>query len=114
MKEKNIALWVILSIVTCGIAGLIWFVEITNDAATANEDAQMNGGTALLLSIVTCGIYTIYWYYKMGKEIYEAQMKNNMNARDNSVLYLILGLVGLGIVSYCLIQSDLNELAQQA
>lgn len=34
-----------------------------------------------------------------------------MNASDNSVLYLILAVLGLGIVNYCLIQSDLNDFA---
>ena len=30
---------------------------------------------------------------------------------NNSVLYLVLSLFGLGIVNYCLIQSDLNKLS---
>lgn len=65
----------------------------------------------ILLSIITCGIYGLYWNYKMGKELYEAKCKKGMNASDNSVLYLILAVLGLGIVNYCLIQSDLNDFA---
>lgn len=111
MAKKNIALCIILSIVTCGIYGIIWFIEITNDAARANEDSSLNGGTAFLLTILTCGIYSYYWNYKMGKELFEAKQKRDMNANDNSVLYLILALFGLSIVNYCLIQSDLNDMA---
>ena len=65
----------------------------------------------IILSIVTFGIYGLYWNYKMGKELYEAKCKKGMNASDNSVLYLILAVLGLGIVNYCLIQSDLNDFA---
>ena len=31
---------------------------------------------------------------------------------DNSILYLILGLIGLGIVGDCMLQNDLNKLAE--
>lgn len=48
----------------------------------------------------------------MGKELYEAKTKKGLQASDNSILYLILSIIGLGIVNYCLIQSDLNDLAK--
>lgn len=67
---------------------------------------------AFLFTLVTCGIYTFYWNYKMGKELYEAKTKKGLQASDNSILYLILSIIGLGIVNYCLIQSDLNDLAK--
>ena len=31
IQQKNIALCIILSIVTCGIYGLIWFVKLTDE-----------------------------------------------------------------------------------
>ena len=111
MTKKNIAVCIILSIVTCGIYGIIWFIEMTNDTARANENKNLNGGTAFLLTLLTCGIYSFYWNYKIGKEIYEAQQKKNLPAKDNSTLYLILSIIGLQIVNYCLIQSDLNNMA---
>ncbi len=37
--------------------------------------------------------------------------KRGVAIADNSVLYLVLSIVGLGIVNYCLIQSDLNKFA---
>ena len=48
----------------------------------------------------------------MGKEIYNAKLTRNMPASDQSVLYLVLSLLGLGIVNYCLMQNELNELAK--
>lgn len=112
IKEKNIVTCILLSIITCGIYGIVWFVNMTDDAAYANEDHNLSGGKAFLFTLITCGIYGIYWNYKMGKELYEAKTKKGLNASDNSVLYLILSIIGLGIVNYCLIQSDLNDLAK--
>lgn len=112
MKDRNIVVCVLLSIFTCGIYGIIWFVSLTNDAARANNDTNFSGGKAVLFTLLTCGIYSIYWNYKMGKEIYEAKCARNMQASDQSILYLVLVLVGLGIVNYCLMQNELNELAK--
>lgn len=111
MEKRNIAVNIILTIVTCGIYGLVWFVQMTDDAANASDDHSMSGGVALLLTIVTCGIYRIYWAYKMGKLLSQAADNKGITITDNSVLYLILEILGLNIVNCCLIQSDLNRLA---
>lgn len=65
---------------------------------------------SVILSIVTCNIYGIYWAYKMGQTMSVTQQKNRLPAKDNSVLYLVLQIIGLGIVNYILIQSDLNAI----
>lgn len=111
MKQRNIALCILYSIITCGIYGIIWFVQITDDAARAGGDDKMSGGMAFLLTLVTCGIYSFYWAYRMGKLVAQAQENKGVRVSDNSILYLVLQLFGLGIVNYCLIQSDLNQLA---
>lgn len=114
IKERNIALCIVLSIITCGIYGIIWFVGMTDDAVKVSngKEYSTSGGTAFLLNLITCGIYSWYWYFKMGKSLYVAEAEKSNTASDNSVLYLILGLFGLGIVSYCLIQSNLNKFAK--
>ena len=111
IRERNIATNILLSIFTCGIYAIVWFITLTDDASMASEDSTMSGATALLLTIVTCGIYGIYWNYKMGKLLYTAKENAGLRATDNSILYLILSLVGLGLVNYCLMQSELNDIA---
>lgn len=112
LQEKNIATNIILSIITCGIYGIIWFIQMNDDANLISDDNnKTSGGMALLLTIVTCGIYYIYWSYMMGQKLYNAGQKYNKNIADNSVVYLILSIFGLGIVSECLIQNDLNKFA---
>lgn len=68
---------------------------------------------AFVLTLITCGIYGFYWAYQMGRKIYDYSVKNNMALSDNSVLYIILQLLGLGIVNYCLMQNDLNTIAER-
>ncbi len=112
IQKRDIVLAIVLSIVTCGIYGLYWFVVLTDDANRISEDDTTSGGISLLLTIITCGIYGIYWSYKMGKKIYDAGQNYNKNIPDNSILYLILSLFGFSIINYCLIQSDLNKFSE--
>lgn len=74
-------------------------------------DQTLSGGKAFLFTLITCGIYSYYWVYKMAKASVVAKSNRGMYADDNSVLYVILQLFGLGIVNYCLIQNDLNSIA---
>lgn len=40
MRERNIAVAIILTIVTCGIYGIYWFIVLTDDARLASGDQQ--------------------------------------------------------------------------
>ena len=111
MRERSIAVSIILSIVTCGIYGIYWFICLTNETEVVSDNRTMSsGGVAFLLTLITCGIYGLYWAYQMGKMLMEAKAKNNLNATDNSIVYLILQLLGFGIINYALMQNDLNEI----
>ena len=113
VEKRDIALAIVLSFITCGIYSIYWFVVLTNDVKTVAEDNDLaSGGVAFLLTLITCGIYGIYWAYKMGELVKKAQEKKKVPVSDNAVLYLILQLLGLGIVNYALIQSDLNNMAK--
>ena len=113
IKERNIVVAILLSFLTCGIYGIYWFIVLTDDASRANEDPNFTGVKAFLFTLITCGIYGFYWNYKIGKEMYEANQKNGINSSDNSALYLIISIFGLSIITYCLVQSELNEIARK-
>ena len=67
IQQRNIAVCIILSIVTCGIYGIYWFIVLSNDTNTvSNAQNATSGGVAFLLSLVTCNIYGLYWAYKQG------------------------------------------------
>lgn len=113
VKNRSIALCIVLSIITCGIYGIYWLVCLVDDLNVASgRTGDTSGGMVFLLSLVTCGIYGIYWMYKAGEKVaYIKQRSTGEVDSSSSVLYLILGILGFGIVVYALIQSELNKVA---
>ena len=106
IQPRNLVTAIILSLVTCGIYAIYWFVKLTDEMnRLSGNEKDTTGGMAFLLSIVTCGIYTIYWAYKMGEKSDKVTGKSSSNA----VLYLVLSLVGLSIVVYALLQDAINK-----
>ncbi|MFC5468977.1 DUF4234 domain-containing protein [Cohnella suwonensis] len=105
------ALAIVLTIITCGIYGIYWFIVMTNDVGRLSGDSSFTGGKHFLLTIVTCGIWSFIWAYQVGKQVAEAQRQRGLAVTDNSVLYLILNFIGLSIVTYALVQSDVNKMA---
>ena len=111
LKSRNIALCIILSIVTCGIYMWYWIVVLTDDTnQIAGEAGDTSGVMALVLSIVTCGIYGMYWAYKRGEKIDKAHQNRGEAASNGGVLYLILYIFG-GIIALALIQNEVNKFA---
>ena len=109
IQQRNIAVCIILSIVTCGIYGIYWFIVLSNDTNTvSNAENATSGG---VLSLITCNIYGLYWAYKQGEKIDKAKTDRGIPSSNSGVIYLILCFVGLGIVAEALMQNELNSLA---
>ena len=79
IKERNIVVCIILSIITCGIYGIYWLVCMVNDVnVAADTPNDTSGGVVFLLSIITCNIYFWFWCYKAGEKIQLAQQKRGL------------------------------------
>jgi len=113
IHRRNIAVAIILSIITCGIYMFYWIYCISRDLIIASRNPNDTPpGTVILLSFLTCGIYLYYWFYKSAGSLCAARMYARGNAGENSaVLYLILAIFGFSIVSMALIQNELNSIA---
>lgn len=106
IQERNIAIAVILSIVTCGLYGIYWMIKLNDEINQICGDTHANsGGMVFLFTLITCGIYGWYWMYKMGEKCDQIKGVNG----SSGILYLILGIFGLGIVNYCLMQDTINK-----
>ena len=104
IKNRNIVVAILLSIVTCGIYGLYWIYA-------AVKDAQKVTGEADLLVLILCFFLPFVGFYMLEKKFAEACAAKGIEHSDNSILYLILGLVGLSIVDLIMVQNELNKLA---
>ena len=111
-SKKSVGVSILLSIVTCGIYAWVWFYQLLTTLYSQNNQPN-NAAMDIVLSFVTCGIYFIYMMYKIGK--LESGMHHNLGLppKDDSVLYLILSIFGLAIVVYAIVQSNINNIADQ-
>ncbi len=103
-NKSTIVVKIILSIVTFGIYGIIWFYNI-NEEANKRYPSEYNMPfvKGLILSIVTCGIYNWIWQMKLGKAY------TPMFGKDQSMIFLVLAIFGLTIVNMVLIQIELDN-----
>lgn len=110
MYKRNIPLYIILSIVTCGLFSLYWQAQLANDTNILMEDHNgFSGGVVVLLSIITCGLYGLYWLYITGSKIDSKKSESGYGSNGLAIIAVILGLFGLGIVAYAILQNELNQ-----
>ena len=112
--NRNIILCIVLSFVTCGIYGIYWMIKLNDEINLLDGTPDdTSGGMVFLLTLITCGIYSFFWMYKMGGKVdnIKAGMGNASGSMQSSVLFLILNLLGLGIVNYCLMQDTINKVS---
>ncbi|MEG1495143.1 MAG: DUF4234 domain-containing protein [Bacilli bacterium] len=111
IQKRDVATNLLLTLITCGIYGIFWLISITNETAIVNKNQTTSAGMTILLTVLTCGIYSIYWNYKTAQLIYETEQERNIVASNNAIVCLILSLFGLDLVSYCILQSELNRIS---
>ena len=113
ITQRNIAVAIVLSFITCGIYMLYWIYCLVTDLNLASGEVDdTSGGTVVLLDIVTCSIYMLYWFYKAGGKVNQIHYLDD-KPQDSSLglLYLLLSLFGFSIVTIALIQNELNKVA---
>lgn len=110
VKERNIALCIIFTLITCGIYGIYWFIVLTDEMNAASGENGTSGILSFVLVPITCGIYGLYWAYKMGEKVDALQARNGHSTGNSGILYLIVYLFG-GIITYALLQNELNKVA---
>ena len=115
-ERREPGLVLLFTILTCWIYYLWWLYTVSREMQEFLGESDVSPGTELLLNVLTCGFYNIYWDYKCGKKIVEMQARVGLPRSDNSVLYLVLDLLGvggfggLGLLCPALQQAQLNEI----
>lgn len=107
--RRSVPTCVILSIVTCGLYMLYWFVCVSLVGDAVTEEYGPGGGMSLLLTIITCGIYGVYWGWKMGDKLDASRARHGVVPGSFAILFLLLNLFGLSVVTLAIMQSELNH-----
>lgn len=106
IKQRNIVVCILLTLITCGIYGIYWVIMLAKEAVSVKDPADN-----AVLEIVLMILLPFVGIFLTEKKFAEGCAERGVAHNDNSVLYLILGLIGLGIVGICMLQNDLNKLA---
>lgn len=106
LENRSIAKCIILTIITCGIYGIYWAYKMGTEAAKV-KDVNDTG----MLEALLCIFLPFIGFFLAEKKFAEGCQAMGYPHEDKSIMYLILGVIGLGIVDYCVMQSELNKLA---
>lgn len=106
----NIVTCVLLSIVTLGIYYIFWEYQLVKGLKALKNDESRCTGEILCLIFVP--FYNLYWWYTRGQSVQEEFSKRNYSSSGNGIVYLILGLFGLGIISAAIMQKDFNSISE--
>ena len=106
IKQRNLVTCILLTLVTCGIYGIYWVVMLAREAVSVKDPQD-----SAILEIVLMLFLPFLGVFLVEKKFAEGCAAKGIPHTDNSILYLILDLVGLGIVSICMLQNDLNKVA---
>ena len=110
MQPRNIVVYVLLSIVTCGIWGIVWYFQLGSDIAAIRGDGKPSPLKDFLLTLLTCGIWSLYVAYQWPTLLQEPLRARGKYVDPNlPVLSLVLGIFGFHIVGMVLMQQLVND-----
>ncbi len=118
--DRNIVMYILLSIITCGIYSYYFIYKMADDVnEMCKADGKKTSGLLMfiLLSFVTCGFYAYYWYYTLGNRLAENAPRYGLSFTENGtsvLLWCIVGLLLCGIGPYVamhILMKNTNALA---
>ena len=96
--NRSLIMYILLSLVTCGIYGYYFIYSIARDVnIMCRDDGEKTGGLLafILLNFVTCGFYGLYWEYKLGNRLAANGPRYGVAFQENGTTVLLWYLVGM-------------------
>jgi hypothetical protein len=116
IKRREVPIFIILSIVTCGIYTIIWMFGVIKD--TNKMYAAFGEQTEIEHPLIPALIGSIYWMYYNGNKMKRVGEKRGiMIAEDGAkyLLFILLGFVTCSITYYIIMAKfigNFNALAE--
>ena len=95
--DRSLVMYILLSLITCGIYSLYFIYSIAKDMNVICQDDGKNTTGLLmfiLLSIVTCGFYALYWEYSLCNRMAANAPRYGMSFQETGTTLLLWYLVG--------------------
>jgi hypothetical protein len=102
--DRSLLMYILLTLVTCGIYGWIFIYELAKDVnQMCQEDGDKVGGLGayIFLSLITCGIYSWYWMYKVQNRLNAAGPRYGVQIPENGTTVILWYVVGMLICAIC-------------
>jgi len=121
IQRRDLIKLILLSIITCGIYGIIFwyrYAEDMNVVCQGDGEHTQNYIVVILLSIITCGIYQFIFFYRIGNRLARNAPRYGLAFNEDGMtilLWEILGsfLCGLGmLVSWHIMIKNMNALGE--
>lgn len=109
LRNRSPAIVLILTLITCGLYGLVWMWQVGNELKEELRLSDQNPGLDVVLTILTATIWGYVVVYRYARQTAEAQSRAGVPPNDLSLAAVILAVVGLWFVSFALLQIELNK-----
>lgn len=94
MPERSVAFVIVVSLITCGIYSLIWFVKTKREMVDMGADIP----TAWLIIVPFANIYWM-WKWSGGVDLVTEQLpRGRMTQPIAFLLILVLDIIGIAII----------------
>ena len=103
---RNIAVCIILSLVTCGIYNVYWQYKQMESVNDMLQEERYSFLRWFLFTLLTCGLYHIYHEYRLSTDIAKTLGRDPGN---DGLIAILLSVFGLSIVVDAIQQSQINE-----
>ena len=112
VSQRNIGLWLLLSMVTCGVCAIVWFIMLIRDLNTCSKQEQKTSvGMVILYTIFSCGLYLSFWHYKAGDQVNNAKEACDLPVNPNAgIIFLLVSIVSAPL-ALALVQNEVNMVA---
>lgn len=105
---RNLVGMVLLMVFTLGIYFLYWVYE-TTEYANRDRSEPYHSPVAQLLLVMFVPYYELYWFYKTSKKLTHIGEPVEV-FNDNSIVTLVLGIVGLDFIGAIVLQDQINRI----
>src|SRR5262245_47889445 len=108
-ERRDIMMTLLLFFLTCGFYGLYLQYKMGSEINQHQGKNRINPGVDLLLLFLTCGLWGWYVLYKYPRELEDTIRGEGGTTGDLAVPCLLFAFFGLHIVSFMILQGELNK-----
>jgi len=108
-KNRSVALVIILTIVTCGIYGLVWYWQSMNELYKAGGKSIGNLDPIIQFILLFFYVGEIFFAINAADNLNEVRAQRGLPAKDDKVLYVVFSII-CPIVTMALVQNEMNQI----